>query len=90
MLKAYREINILMGNILESDPKLLGMEGGGHFDENYYFPCEINNMANLLKEIEIFSSTSEARRNGFNKPIPEGYSEHRFKHYRTVYILRIC
>ena len=32
-------------------------------------------MAHLLKEAGIFPSVNEARKNGWNKPIPEGFTD---------------
>jgi hypothetical protein len=32
-------------------------------------------LAHLMKEAGIFSSVSEARKNGWNRPIPTGYNE---------------
>lgn len=33
-------------------------------------------MAHLMHRVGIFSSIGDARRNGWNKPIPSGYTEH--------------
>ena len=33
-------------------------------------------MAHVMAEAGIFSSVGQARKNGWNKPIPDGFSEH--------------
>src|SRR5208337_4976633 len=41
-------------------------------------------MPNVMKESGLFKSTSEARNNGWNKPIPKGFSEFPLKKLHSV------
>ena len=43
---------------------------------------------NLLKEIGAFPSTSQARKNGWNKDIPDGWSEVKIGR-RFIFVLKI-
>jgi len=46
--------------------------------------------AEVLMHFKFFSSKSDARRNGWDKPIPLGYSEHKIgKLRRGLYILNV-
>lgn len=45
-------------------------------------------LAQLFKQLDIVASVSEARRNGWDKEIPEGYSEHVYGQHH-VYILNV-
>lgn len=42
--------------------------------EQVFISFENKILAHLMKEAGIFPSISEARRNGWNKPIPSGFS----------------
>lgn len=42
--------------------------------EQVFISFENKMLAHLMKEAGIFPSVSEARRNGWNKPIPSGFS----------------
>jgi len=43
-----------------------------------FIPIEDNwTMANIMSIVGIFPSVSQARKNGWNKPIPEGFSDMR-------------
>lgn len=70
--ECFRDINILMGShdlcyavFLEAS------------DENYLYHND--NIAGLLRDLKIFSSASEASRNGYKGPISKGYTQLKFK-----------
>lgn len=49
-------------------------------------------MANIMKEAKIFPSTTQARKNGWNKDIPSGFSFYEVgknRNKKLVYILNI-
>lgn len=66
------EYNILIGKPIEEDKDLFfgPLSGAEDFKlkEDMLF-------ANLLVELGLFSSTSQARKNGWNKNIPEGFTD---------------
>lgn len=89
MRDCYRSIVVQVTTTSDDDMLLFGMLPLiNHWEEHIKYDGP-DNLANLLLEIGIFKTTSEARRNGYNKPIPIGYTEIKFKHYRNVYILNI-
>jgi hypothetical protein len=47
---------------------------------------EAKDLPNLLKEMGIFCSTSEARRAGRNGPIPSGFTKLKASKIRTIWI----
>lgn len=55
-----KDINFFLGPIEETD------------DNRFFNNTKI--MAHLMAEAEVFTSVSEARRNGWNIPIPSGFS----------------
>lgn len=82
------EHNILAGNWLESDKELFfgplnGSETFKEVNQNLL-------MANLLHTLGLFDSASQARKAGWNKPIPKGWSEFTVGKLKTkIYILNI-
>lgn len=44
-------------------------------DETFIIIQDHWTMANIMKEAGIFPSVTQARKNGWNKPIPEGFQE---------------
>jgi hypothetical protein len=86
---ACRSINVHVMPIVNGDALLFGLLPIHSMFEQYIIYDGIDHMANLLVSIGIFASTSEARKNGFNKSIPNGYTELKFKHFRNVSILKI-
>lgn len=64
------EINIVIKNSMWHDKDLPVLFG----DEPVQF-AEAEDLPNLMKEFNIFPSTSEARRAGRKGPIPNGWTE---------------
>lgn len=47
-------------------------------------------LAHILHMAGMFKSVSEAKRNGYDRPLPPGYSEHRWSRRRvTISILNV-
>lgn len=88
-MKACRSINVHVLPLLNGDSALFGLLPLSSMFEDYIIYDGIDHMANLLVSIGIFESTSQARQNGFNKSIPKGYTELKFKHFRNVHILNM-
>ena len=85
--KHYRSVNVCVGDT--KDLELFGLTPLTNGWEEYYhisntdLPIQV-----LLRDIGVFSSSSEAIRAGHKGPIPMGYTELKFKHFRFIYILR--
>lgn len=81
------EVHVLLGNWLESDKDLFFGPLKGN--EVFITPSS-QRMANLLVELNIFSSNSQARKAGWNDDIPKGYSEWEIGKLRTkIFIVNI-
>jgi len=80
--------NIVIGSISEEDKELFfgpifDFDKFKEFDEEIRFP-------QLLRELGLFKSSSEARKNGWNKDIPEGWFEATIgKKKNKLYILKL-
>ena len=87
-MHADRDYNILIGSIPESDKELFfgpiyEFDKFKVFDENIQFP-------QLLRDLGLFKSSSDARRNGWNKEIPGGWFEATIgKKKHKLYILKL-
>jgi hypothetical protein len=86
-MKRY-EVNLIYEKISEYDRNLFL----GPFDDNDGPILEFNDshttMSHLMSLCGCFKSISEARKNGWNKPIPSGYQELTFGKKRLkIYIL---
>jgi hypothetical protein len=70
-----REFNFIQ-NILESDKELFfGPLVPGDPNDEFIEIQPHWNMANIVAATGIFSSTNQARKNGFDKDIPNGYTD---------------
>jgi len=59
-------------------------------NESWFEIEEKDIMANILFKIGIFPSITQARKNGWNKPIPNGFSEFKVgKNKRMITILNL-
>ena len=64
------EKDFVHSSITQGDLEMLG------FDENPLTLIEDHwTMAHIMHSAGVFSSVSQARKNGWNKPIPNGFSE---------------
>ena len=72
-------------NILETDKSLFF---GPLLPEDTFTFIEPHwTLAHIMHHAKIFKSVSDARKNGWNKPIPSGWSEYRvgkLKHYVCI------
>ena len=81
------DFNVLIGDVPKSDVDLFF---GPLTTEDIFLKVPVEwGFPQLLKFLGLFRSTSEAMRNGWNKPIPEGFTDiERFgklNHRITVY-----
>ena len=82
-----QETNVLIGDVSEKDRELFlgptfGFETFHEADDKFKYP-------QLLGKFGFFKSNGDARRNGWDKDIPEGYSEHSIgKLKKKLYILK--
>ena len=78
------EVNFLHPNVSDRDIELFGFGGAKncfHIEDNWM-------MAHVMHVAGIFPSVGIARKNGWNKPIPEGFSEFTIgKNKKKVWIL---
>lgn len=73
--------NVLIGSTNNRDIKsFFGPLDG----KEIFIRLEEHQWANLLKTLGIFSSSSQARKNGWDKEIPLGWSEASFKKQRKI------
>ncbi len=84
-----RSINFLIGDgILESDKDLF-FGPISDTDEWFEFPYDVD-YPEILVAAKLFTSKSQARKNGYNKSIPDGFSNFIFgKLHHEITILRI-
>ena len=79
--------NVLIGKASKKD---LNNFFGPLDGRETFLQLEDKHWANLLKTLGIFPSTGQARKNGWDKEIPMGWSEASFKKQRTiVFVLRL-
>ena len=78
------EVNFLHPNVSDRDIELFGFDGAKncfHIEDNWL-------MAHVMHVAGIFPSVGIARKNGWNTPIPEGFSEFTIgKNKKKVWIL---
>ena len=86
VFEGWRCFNVVVGGINKSDIKSLF----GPFESSeVILHLNETNWGSLLKVLEIFPSATQARKNGWDKDIPMGWSEARFKKQRVVvFVLR--
>lgn len=85
--KSDLETNILIGEISERD-KALFLGPIFDFDTFHNVDPELK-YPHLLKQFGFFKSNGQARKNGWDKDIPEGYSEHTIgKLKKKLYVLK--
>lgn len=82
-----QETNILIGDVSINDRELFL---GPTFDFEQFHTVESGfQYPQLLGKFGFFKSNGDARRNGWDKEIPEGYSEHTIgKLKKKLYILK--
>ena len=73
--------NVIVGGVSRSD---LRSFFGPLTGDEVFLHLEDTHWANLLKTLGIFPSAGQARKNGWDKEIPVGFSEASFKKQRTV------
>ena len=85
------EFNILIGDgVLETDKELF-FGPLNSMDKFLKFPIS-HRFPQLLRELGIFPSTSQAIKNGWDKDIPDGFSTWKIgsnKNRKYIYILKI-
>ena len=62
------EFDFIHENVDPIDINLFDMNGGTHFNDTH-------TLAHIMHWAGIFPSVSQARKNGWHKPIPFGFSE---------------
>ena len=68
------DLNFITNNINEGDKDLFF---GPIESTDIFIELKDNwSMAHIMKESNIFSSISQARKNGWDREIPEGFSKH--------------
>jgi hypothetical protein len=65
------EVNFIHPNTAKKDIELFGFEDA----QNVFHIEDCWTLAHVMHVAGIFSSISQARKNGWNKPIPNGFSE---------------
>ena len=83
-----KEFNILIGNISEEDKELFF--GPLNKNDEFLEMPEFTRYPQLLRDVGIFKSSSQARKNGWDKDISNGWAEltiGKLKH--KIYILKI-
>ena len=91
-MKTY-EFNFVDPNVPPAYAELLM---GPYEDDDgitIHLTSEYRSMAHILAKIVFFKSVSEAKRNGWDKPIPQGFSKHtvgKGDKMKVVYILSDC
>lgn len=90
-LKMRRHINVLIGEgVTSEDKRLFFADFDSKYPDNdeWFHFKEMNDYPQLLREISLFSSASEARRNGWDKPVEKGFTFPvkigKFKHELTI------
>jgi hypothetical protein len=79
-----KSVNYLAGHWDERDKNLFF----GPLDEEEFIVIEGNLLAHVVAAAEIFPSVGQARKNGWDKPIPAGYSEYiAGKHKKRICVL---
>lgn len=73
--------NIIIGGVSGKD---LDLFFGPFEKDEVVFHLSKSEWGSLLATLGIFSSATQARKNGWGKDIPDGFSEARFKKQRTV------
>jgi hypothetical protein len=76
------ELGILIGDGVFDDETIEAFfgpvrQGRGEFDDVFVQFPQKTEFPQLWKSLGVFDSTSEARRNGWNAPIPEGFTDER-------------
>lgn len=87
-MKFGEEINIILDTpySLKKDEKLFFQPRKG--EKIHHLP-ESTDMLDILVKFGFFTSKTQASKNGFNKEIPDGYSQHTIgKLKRILYILK--
>ena len=65
------EVNFIHPNITKRDAELFGFDD----TENVFHIEDVWTMAHVMHVAGIFPSVSQARKNGWNKPIEPGFSK---------------
>jgi hypothetical protein len=76
---AGQEFNFcIMDNTNEKEVKII------FDDENYIVLEKDATMADIVTMAQIYDSKSRAKKDGWNKPIPSGYSEKKIGKFQTM------
>ena len=82
----FQCFNVVIGNASKSDLHLFF----GPISNETFLSLTDTQWATLLKTLGIFPSSGQARKNGWDKKIPLGWSEASFKKQRrVVFVLRV-
>ncbi len=90
-----KEFHILIGSgVTERDREIFFGDNTGFVNDLEFIVIEDETIQfpNILKQLEIFKSSSDARRNGWDKEIPIGFSEHKIgskSNLKKLFILKI-
>jgi hypothetical protein len=86
----FIKVNVLVGAGVEDHDGQLFFGPVESFDVFHVEDNERIDLSQLLAKLGIFASTKDAQRNGWRKPIPDGYSEFtRIGKKHAVFILKI-
>lgn len=86
---AKHEINILIGNVSESDKELFF---GPIYDFDVFHQYDYGiTLGQILVDLGIMKSMSEAKRNDWNRYIPPGWSEYKIgkRNRKYIYVLKV-
>jgi hypothetical protein len=78
----YISLNAPMGDA----EKVFGDWNGVIEDEVRLFDAANETMAHLMVGAGAFSSLTQARKNGWDRPIPHGYSEHKVGKHTRIWV----
>lgn len=78
----FQCVNVIIGEVNEQD--INDMFGPLTGEEEFIGTNTDAQWCHLLKELDIFPSISQARKNGWDKPIELGFSEAIFKKKRKI------
>jgi len=83
-LKEGREVGVTIGP--KVDPRDRELFFGNNIEVRLHIEDEDVSFPQLLRFLGCFSSAGEARKNGWDKPIPDGFSEHTIGKARKIFL----
>lgn len=78
----FISVNAAMGDAAE----MFGDNNGVIDGEVLFFDPANETLAHLMVQAGGFSSLTQARKNGWNRPIPQGYSEHKVGKHTFIFV----